>query len=155
MAGDAGGLVVNQLAFLGQAGGAGDGLPGLHFLIAAIGRIDRLVKPPAVLIEIDHPPVKNDEEQDDQPERNRRPARPGLGFRRARQRRLRLGAHFAGVFVGGALVEVAPGTAGALVEAGGAGGAGTLIGASKSGASARRLIRYAASAFAAGLGTIS
>src|ERR1035441_3226907 len=141
MAGDAGGLVVNQLALLGQAASAGDGLPRLHFLIAAIGRIDCLVEPAAVLVEIDHSPVKNDEEQNDQPDRNRRPARLGLGFRSYRQRLLRLRAHFAGAFVGGALVEVAPGTAGAFVEAGGAGGAGTLSGASNSGASARRLIK--------------
>src|ERR1017187_419453 len=141
MAGDAGGLVVNPPAFLGQAAGAGDGLPGFHFLKAVIRRIDRLVEPAAVLVEIDHPPVKNDEEEDDQPDGNRRPARLGLGFRSYRQRLLRLMAHFAGAFVGGALVEVAPGTAGAFVEAGGAGGAGTLSGASNSGASARRLIR--------------
>src|ERR1039458_2734596 len=144
MAGDAGGFVVNQLALLGKASLTGDGLPGLHFLKAVIRRVNLLVKPAAVLVEIDHPPVKNDEEEDDQPDGNRRPARLRLGFRHYRQKWLRLGANFAGAFVGGALVEVASGTAGALVEAGGAGGAGTLIGASNSGASARRLIRYPA-----------
>jgi hypothetical protein len=46
-----------------------------------------------------------------------------------------------GAFVAGAVVEVAPGSAGAFVEAGVPTGAGTLIGASKSGALARRLIR--------------
>src|SRR5271169_3283744 len=138
MAGDASGLVVNHLALLGQAGRTSDGLPRLHFLEASIRRINLLVKPPAVAVEIDHAPVKNEKEQDDQPDGNRRPARLRLGFRRYRQRLLRLGVHLAGAFVGGALVEATPRTMDAFVEAGVPGGAGTLTGASKSGASARR-----------------
>src|ERR1017187_2402266 len=86
MAGHAGGFLVNQLALSGQATRTGDGLPGLHLLKASIRRINLLVKSAAVLVEIAHPPVKNDEEEDDQPDGNRRPARLRLGFRSYRQR---------------------------------------------------------------------
>src|SRR5206468_2091157 len=98
-----------------------------------------LAKPAAMLVEVQHAPVEQQQEENEQPNRDCSPGSQRFGgVGQGRHRLLQLSIHFAGAFVGAALVAP-PSDAGALVAAGG--GAGTVNGATKSGASARRLAR--------------
>ena len=124
-----------------QIGPAGGRLVQGQFGCRPVGRIDLGLEPAAVLIEINHAPVKQQEQQDDEPDGHRDGSGLGLGFRRDRQGSLRFRAHLAEAFVVAALVGPVAGTTGAFVGLGVAAMPGVVRGAEKSGASARRLVR--------------
>src|SRR5579862_2917189 len=122
--------------------GAAAYLKCLHLLCARVRRVYLGFEPAAVFIEIDRAPVQQQKQDDDQPHRHSRALRLRVFSGSVGSRLVGGGTHFAGALV-----------AGAFVAAGLAGGG--VRGASYSGVSARRLNKYATSAFASGLGTIS
>src|SRR5438874_5986862 len=79
-----------------------------------IGLIYNRIKPRGVEVEINHSPVKRDEEQDDEPDRNGGRTSADLAARGDRSR-LDRSAHFGRELVGVAFVAAAPGDGAALV----------------------------------------
>src|SRR5947208_9309642 len=125
------------------------GLVVFKFLTRFVRLVNQRIEPAAVVVQETHAPKGEHRYQDKQPNRGTGRAGDRFDFLRS-VRWVRVGVHLAGAFVAaatGALVE----TAGAFVEAATA----TVIGVSKMTASARKLRRYAASAFAWSVGTIS
>src|SRR2546425_7552616 len=127
----------------------GCGLIPAEFIDRFVRLVNERIEPPAVIVQEAHAPKGQHRHEHKQP--NRRPSRAGGRFDFLRPIRCaRVGVHLGGALVSaatGALVE----TAGAFVEA----AIATVIGVSKMTVSARKLRRYATSAFAWSVGTIS